>query len=269
MRQLVNALLKYRNTLLYLVLMIFSVFFLQQRSFYHRSVFSKLGLGFSSKLNDWGGNISGYFSLSTVNSRLNAENEKLKKLELYYNSLPEKTEALDSFPFEVIKAKMVKNSYNQPRNFLIIDKGSKDGITADMGVISGDGVVGIINQVTEDYSSVLSILHRDLKINAGFKKNGAYGSLSWDGKHPKKMKLEDVAALNPVEIGDTIVTAGMSDYFPYGIRLGVVSYFQKPELEGYYDISVSLFSNLTQTTYVYVLEHKKLNQLKQLKNESQ
>ena len=102
---------------------------------------------------------------------------------------------------------------------------------------------------------VISILHRDLKINAGFKKNGAYGSLSWQGKHPKRMKLNDVSTLNPMIVGDTIVTGGMSDYFPYGILIGKVFSFQKPELEGYYNIDIELFSNLTQKDFVYILKN--------------
>ena len=68
---------------------------------------------------------------------------------------------------------------------MIIDQGYLDGIEVEMGV-SSDGIVGIVNQVTADFSSVISILHRDLKINAGFKKNGAYGSLSWQGNHLKE-----------------------------------------------------------------------------------
>jgi len=125
-----------------------------------------------------------------------------------------------------------------------------------------------VNQVTANFSSVLSILHRDLKINAGFKKNGAYGSLSWDGNHPKRMKLNDISTLNPVSIGDTITTKGISDYFPFGIPIGIVINFEKPEFEGYYNIDVELFSNLTQKEYVYVVKNRNINQLKQLENES-
>jgi rod shape-determining protein MreC len=134
----------------------------------------------------------------------------------------------------------------------------------EMGVISSDGVIGVINQVTSNFSSVLSILHRDLKINAGFKKNGAYGSLFWEGSHPRIMKLDDVSTLNPVAVGDTIVTGGMSDYFPYGIPIGTILNFEKPKLEGYYDIEIELFSNLTLKEFVYVVKNKKIDQLKQL-----
>ena len=267
MRQLINALLKYRNTLLYLGLLIISLIFLKQRSFYHQSIFSRAAIVFSSNFNQAGNNLSNFVKLSQTNQKLFAENIKLKALELaYFDEQSFKTKPIDSFGFEVFGARIIKNSYNLSKNYLIINKGYEDGIEVEMGVISSDGIVGIVNQVTANFSSVISILHRDLKINAGFKKNGAYGSLSWRGNHPKIMKLDDVSALNPVTLADTIVTGGMSDYFPYGIPIGTVSNFKKSEIEGYYDIDIELFSNLTQKEFVYVLKNKKKDQLNQLKN---
>ena len=268
MRQLINALLKYKNTLLYLGLLIISLIFLNQRSFYHESIFSSVALTFSSKFNKAGKSVSSYLDLSNNNKKLIAENIKLKALELKdFTEKSDKDRAIDSFAFQVLGARIIKNSYNRARNYMIIDQGFKHGIETEMGVISSDGVVGIVNQVTADFSSVISILHRDLKINAGFKKNGAYGSLSWQGKHPKRMKLNDVSTLNPVMLGDTIVTGGMSDYFPQGIPIGKVFNFQKPEFEGYYDIDIELFSNLTQKEFVYILKNMKKGQLNKLKSE--
>ena len=102
----------------------------------------------------------------------------------------------------------------------------------------------------------------------GLKKNGAYGTLSWTGNHPKIMKLDDVSTLNKVMKGDTIITGGFSDYFPYGIPIGKVLNFKRTELQGYFDIDIELFSNLTQKEFVYVLKNKNLAQLNELKNES-
>ncbi len=269
MRQLINALLKYKNTLLYTALLIISLNFLYQRSFFHQSIFSKAALAISSSFELVTENIFYYMNLKEINEKLLAENIKLKALELMYftKQLPE-NKVIDTFDFQVFGAKVIKNSYNNTRNYLMIDKGYQDGIEVEMGVISSDGILGIINQVTANFSSVISILHRDLKINAGFKKNGAYGNLSWKGSHPKRMKLDDVSTLNPVVLGDTIVTGGMSDYFPHGIPIGKVFSFEKPKTEGYYDIEIELFSNLTQKKTVYILKNKKKFQLNQLKNES-
>ena len=269
MRQLINALIKYKNTLLYTGLLIISITFLYQRSFFHQSIFSKAALAISSSFKLVGKNVFNYMHLNEINKKLLAENIKLKALELIHftKQLPE-NKVIDTFDFQVFGARIIKNSFNNARNYLMIDKGYQDGIEVEMGVISSDGVLGIINQVTANFSSVISILNRDLKINAGFKKNGAYGSLSWEGNHPKRMKLDDVSTINTVMLGDTIVTGGMSDYFPHGIPIGKVFSFEKPEIEGYYDIEIELFSNLTQKKIVYILKNKKKFQLNQLKNES-
>ena len=88
------------------------------------------------------------------------------------------------FRFKVLEQELSKTVINNARNYLIIDQRTQNGIEKEMGVISSDGIIGIVNQITANFSSVISILHRDLKINTGFKKNGAYGSLSWTREPP-------------------------------------------------------------------------------------
>ena len=265
MQQLINALLKYKNSLFYLGLLLLSLIFLNQRSFYHQSFFSDISLSISSRMNLYSQGIVDYFSLKKINEQLRLENEMLKVLELaYQNNKVDKTAIIESFGFEITGARIIRNSYDKARNYIIIDKGQANGIKTDTGVISSDGIIGIVNQTTENFSSILSLLHRDLKVNVSFKKNGAYGSMSWRGNHPKKMKLDDISTLNPVSIGDTIVTGGMSDYFPYGIPLGTVSKIERPKFEGYYDIDIELFSNLTQKEFVYIIKNKNLDQIEKL-----
>ena len=170
MRQLINALIKYKNTLLYTGLLIISLTFLYQRSFFHQSIFSNAALAISSSFKLVGENVFNYMHLNEINKKLLAENIKLKALELIHftKQLPE-NKVIDTFDFQVFGARIIKNSFNNARNYLMIDKGYQDGIEVEMGVISSDGVLGIINQVTANFSSVISILNRDLKINAGFK----------------------------------------------------------------------------------------------------
>ena len=265
MQQLINALLKYKNSLFYLGLLLLSLIFLNQRSFYHQSFFSDISLSISSRINLYSQGIVNYFSLKKINQQLRLENEILKVLELaYQNNKVDKTAILESFGFEITGARVIRNSYDKARNYIIIDKGQAIGIKTDTGVISSDGIIGIVNQTTENFSSILSLLHRDLKVNVSFKKNGAYGSMSWRSNHPKKMKLDDISTLNPVSIGDTIVTGGMSDYFPYGIPLGTVTKIERPKFEGYYDIDIELFSNLTQKDFVYIIKNKNLDQIEKL-----
>jgi len=266
MQQILNILLRYKNFLIYISLLFFSIFFLSKRSFFHRSFINQLSLGLSGSIHLLKERTINYFDLIEKNKILRTENEKLKIYELIYqNQLLESSDTIN-FPFKTIGAKILKNSYTNTRNYLILDKGFKDGIYLEMGVISNDGLIGIINETTENFSSAISILHKDIKLNVKFKKNLSFGSLLWEGESPNKMKLVDIATINPVSIGDTIVTGGMSAYFPEGIPVGRVKSFINKPLENYYDIDIELFSNLTQKKYAYIIENKTSKEIKDLEN---
>jgi len=133
-----------------------------------------------------------------------------------------------------------------------------------MGIISSKGIIGIVNSVSENYSSAISILNKDLQINAKFKKNNAFGSLNWDGINSNKVKLNDIALINNVNIGDTIVTGGMSTYFPEGILIGVVIDYKIVLEKGYYEIKIELNNKVGNETNVYVLKNKFQNEIKNL-----
>ena len=127
-------------------------------------------------------------------------------------------------------------------------------VEKEMGVIGSDGIIGIVNQTTENFSSVLSILHKDIKINAKHKKTNAFGSLFWEGNDPDKVTLSDISIINKINIGDTIVTGGMSSYFPEGIPIGKIVEFKNNGR--YYSINVKLINNMTNLNNVYFLKIK-------------
>ena len=120
-----------------------------------------------------------------------------------------------------------------------------------MGIISAKGVIGIVNRINEETSSVISLLNKSLRINAKLKNSNHFGSLYWNGNDPKDMILSDVPLAAPVEVGDTIVTGGMSAVFPKHIDLGVVNEIIVPTNDNYYQIHISLFQDMTNLDYVY------------------
>ena len=132
----------------------------------------------------------------------------------------------------------------------------KQGIQPEMAVISKNGVVGLVQDVSENYSNVISILHQDMKINVRLKNNRAFGSLAWKGKHPQDFQIEDIVTSAQIRVGDTLITGGMSSYFPVGIPLGKVVQLDSSQLDGYYTIDVKLFEDPSQVQYVYLLENQ-------------
>ncbi|MFL2611811.1 MAG: rod shape-determining protein MreC, partial [Flavobacteriaceae bacterium] len=137
-------------------------------------------------------------------------------------------------------------------------------VEKEMGVIGSEGIIGIVNQTTEKFSSVLSILHVDIKINAKHKKSNAFGSLFWEGNAPDKVKLSDISIINKIDVGDTIVTGGMSAYFPEGIPIGKVIEIENDER--YYSLKVKLINNMTNIDNVYFLKNINKSEIKSLYN---
>ena len=165
---------------------------------------------------------------------------------------------------------MLKNSYQNQRNFLTLNIGSDDGIQPEMGVISKNGIVGVVHSVSKNYSNVISILNKDLKINVRTNKNPAFGSLVWSGASPLEFKIEDIVSNAKLSLGDTLITGGMSSYFPLGIPIGKITKLNKIKGSGYYSIDAILFNDLSQIYYVYVLENTDFHEIKSLqKNISQ
>ena len=199
--------------------------------------------------------------------RIIKENIKLKELHLKSNSLALYPNAFNEkrrFPFKLKEANVIKNSFLNQRNNLIIDKGSVDGIKNEMGVISKNGIIGIVNSVSKNYSRVISILNQEIKINVRLKKNNALGSMYWKGLNPLEFKIEDVINNVSFKKGDTIISGGMSSYFPYGIPLGEVVDFESNSQNGYYTINARLFEDPSLVNYVYILTNEDKKEIKQL-----
>jgi len=258
MQRIINALVQHRNLILYIVPTFISLLFLNGRSRFHQKHMQRYGMYFSQGLNDFSNTIGNYFRLKKINEMLLAENKKLKEKELKSNNIPLYPSILKTkkrFPYKVKEANVIRNSYLNQINYILIDKGYEDGIKKEMAVLSNQGIVGIVKSVSDHYSSIVSILNQDLKINVRLKKSNTLGSLSWKGTGTTDFVIEDVVQNAQLAVGDTIVTGGMSSYFPFGIPLGKITSFEKNTTSGYYSINAKLFDDPTTLYYVYVVEH--------------
>ena len=263
MQSIINSIIKYRNLIIYLFLLLFSFNYLYNSSGLHYTKIGNISIGiagFSAKKIN---NLKAYFNLISENKLLKEENLILKKNELSYSS--NNIESKSLIP-NVIQANVIRNTINNKKNFILIDRGANDGISLDSGVINSSGIIGIINNVSPDYSSIISILNTDLKVNVMVKRISTIGSLSWDGSNSTKMMLSDIPSSNQIKLGDTIITGGMSFYFPKGIPIGIISSYETNKPEGYFDIEVSLFNNFSSLNNVYILDKLDNNQIKTLIN---
>ena len=269
MQQILFFFIRNKNFLLFLVLLLVSIGLTIQSHSYHKNKFVNSANFLSGGIYSFRNNITTYFNLKNENRLLVNENAQLRmQIERYENSieLPINNTSLDS-NYRVIAAKLINNSYTKTKNKLTIDKGSNSKIVLDMGVITSDGIVGIIDNVSRNYATVQSILNTNSQINAKLKKSNHFGSLIWNTSDPNIVQLIDVPMLAGVEVGDTIVTGGRSTIFPEGIPVGTVNQVQMDQDGNFYNLDIALFNDMTSLGHVYVIENLNSKEIKQLESE--
>jgi rod shape-determining protein MreC len=262
MQWLLSSILRYKNTFLYFFFVFITLFFSFYQSDYHKSKIFKASIYINGKASEPLINLTSYFKLKKTNTRLIEENLYLKSLLIDKNYKSNFEDKNNPSPFSLIPGQVTKNDISSSRNVIIVNKGSSDMVEKEMGVIGSKGIIGIVNQTTEKFSSVLSILHKDIKINAKHKKSNAFGSLFWDGNTPDKVNLSDISIINEIHIGDTIITGGMSAYFPEGVPIGKVIDVKNDGR--YYSLKVKLINNMTTIRNVYLLKNKYKSEIESL-----
>lgn len=204
--------------------------------------------------------VSSYFSLARTNRLLSEENAKLRgQIENSYIQYTKQLflveDTIYKQQYEYIDSKILSNSYTRRNNYLILNKGSLQGVEPDMAVISTNGIVGSVINVSDNFSNVMSVLHSDSRHSVKVKKTNSSGILLWNGSSYKKGVIQNVPSSYPLEIGDTIVTSGYSQDFPEGILVGTVSSFDKDASSGFYTIYVEFATDYNTLEYVYVVKN--------------
>jgi rod shape-determining protein MreC len=272
MQQIFNFIYKNSNRLLFLLLLGISLFLSIQSHSYHRSrIISSanfLSGGVYQKIN----NFSEYLNLRTQNDALAIENAKLRSL-LFDKKDTTSAAKLDSIkgikPTDIIVSKVIHNSFTSQENYLTLNSGSLQGVASDMGVINSLGIVGIIDNTSRNYSTVISILNTKSRINAKLKKSNHFGSLKWNGKNTGFVQLEDVPRLASIKKGDTIVTGGQSVIFPENINIGTIDKVEIDNQTHYYTIQVKLFNDMTSLGHVYIIKSENREEIINLEKKSQ
>lgn len=267
MQQIFNFIFKNSNRILFLLLLGISLTLTIQSHSFHRSKIISSANFLSGGVYEKVNNFHEYLNLKTQNDALAIENAKLKSL-LFNKKDTTAIKKLDSLkgvkPSDIIVSKVIHNSFNSHENYLTLNTGEIQGIKPDMGVINDLGIVGIIDNTSTNYSTVVSILNIKSQINAKIKKSNHFGSLIWDGKNTGFVQLIDVPRLAAVRKGDTIVTGGQSVIFPENINIGTIDKIYTDNQTNYYTLNVKLFNDMTNLGHVYIIKRKDREEINNL-----
>lgn len=271
MQQIVNFILKNSNRLLFLLLLVISLSLTIQSHSYHKSKIISSANFFTGGIYERVNNINEYFNLKSQNEELALENARLKSL-LFNQKDTTKLPEIDSIKgvkkTDIIVSKVIRNSYSVFENYLTINNGSSSGIKRNMGVINSAGIVGIVDNTSPNYATIISILNVKSQINAKIKKSNHFGSLVWNGKSTGFVQLIDVPRLAGVRKGDTIVTGGQSIIFPENIGIGTIDKVYIDDVTNYYTLDVKLFNDMTNLGHVYIIKNKDAEEITKLENQN-
>lgn len=268
MKEIIKLILKYHFTIIFILLEIVSFSLIIRHNEYQRAIFSQNASTLFGNISSMTTDVKDYFRLKEINESLADENLLLKKrleeFEVLRDTITRGTIVQDSIPvYDYMGAKVVNATFNRLKNYLTINRGRKNFFEKEMGVASPEGVVGLIQDISENYSIVIPLINVDSRISAKIRKNNYYGSLQWDGDNYRYSYLNDIPYHVEVTEGDTIVTSGLSKIFPEGIVVGYVESVDK-ETANFLKIKVRLAVDFKKLHHVYVIENSKKNEQKLL-----
>ena len=262
---------KYSNLLLFLLLEIIAISLIAQNSVYQRSRLIGLNRQITGYLYSKVDGAREYLSLREANELLVKENTALRnQLDLLSSRLDSSTvinELKGEYHFYFVRARIVHNSSTRQYNYLTIDKGKNDGVYRDMGVVSDQGLVGIVLESSASYATIIPVINRNFRLSAKIKSNNYAGILQWDGASPRHARLAEIPFHVHLTEGDSILTSGFSAIFPEGLYVGRVESFSLDK-GNFYDIRVELSTDFQRLHHVNVIRNYHREERLNLENQN-
>lgn len=278
MRNLLNFLLKYNHWFLFILLEVISFVLLFRFNHYQHSVYFSSANAVAGKVYEVSGGITSYFHLKSVNEdlldrimELEQQNHNLE--DALGRHLSDSTELnsirnLPNTDYQVFKARVINNSLNLVDNYITLNRGLKDGIRPEMGVVDGNGVVGIVYDTSSHYSRVISVLNSKSSISCKIVGSEYFGYLKWEYGDSRYAYLKDLPRHAEFNLGDTVVTSGYSTVFPEGIMIGTVDDMADSNDGLSYLLKVKLATDFGKVSEVRVIARTGQHEQKELEQKS-
>src|SRR5690606_2661608 len=223
-----------------------------------------------ARINAW----QSYLHLREINQQLANENAGLRE-QLQRLTVPESvvdgagTDSMGEVQYRYVVAQVTNNSIHQKNNYITLDKGRKHGIEKGMGVITSNGIVGIVLNVSEHFSTVQSLLHSETRVSAALEDSGAFGSLMWGNNYDAQVGvLKDIPNHVKVREGERVFTSGFS-LFPPGLLVGHVLQMGTSGGDSFLDIHIQFSTQFHNLRQVYVVVDMLANEKEVLESQSE
>ncbi|MES2330937.1 MAG: rod shape-determining protein MreC [Bacteroidota bacterium] len=268
---------KYLTFLSFLLLQVIAIVLLSNASKTHQAFFASAANEVTGGINKRYSGFRDYFGLKENNRILAEENARLRNMLASNFVAPDnsKQHFVDSLvkdtlgryrKYTWLPAKVVSNSYTLQSNFIMVERGSDQGVKKGMAVASPHGIVGVVVETAPNYSKIMSLLHRNSKVSAMLKKDNSAGSIEWDGTDPNYLTLRNVTKGAKVIKGDTVLTSTYSANFPSQLMIGTVAEISSESSSNFYTLKIRPSTNFFSIQYVYIIENSRFVEQTQLEN---
>ncbi|NDV47192.1 rod shape-determining protein MreC [Paludibacter sp. 221] len=275
MRKVLAFLMRYSIVALFLVLEAISFAIFVNNDRYPKSVFLSSSNGVVASLQAAANSVGDFLRLFPANKALSAENARLKdritelENQIALAGLCDTDTSYFVYPdrnYTYIPAKIINSSTNKTRNFITLNRGKRDGIHPDMGVVSPEGVVGIVKTVSEHFSVAIPLLNPMIQINGKIARNNFRGPVSWDGLDYRYVTMNDVPRHVELYKGDSILTSGLTATFPENIPIGIIDNFVENVSGNFHNIKVKLAVDFRKISNVHIVSYKNFDEQVKLEN---
>lgn len=260
MRNLFEFIWRNQFTLIFLILEVIGFFLLSSTNSFHQSKLYSTSVAISGEIYSINQSYEQYIGLLEENEQLKSENAMLRERLFNIASIEEPLKK----SYETIPATVIKSTFSWGNNFIIIDKGSDDGVNNEMGVLSSDGIVGRVVHVSSSYAAIMPILHSQSVTSVQLKNNNYFGRCKWNQFDSEVAQMLDIPNHVKVTEGDTIVTRGSNGIFPSGEIVGYVISTKKDPSEGFQEINFKLATNFQKLKAVYIIKNNNKAELDSL-----
>jgi rod shape-determining protein MreC len=242
---------------MFIFLEVIAFILISQSNTYHHSTFVNSSNKVTGRTYEIKSNITEYFQLGKQNDRLEAENAELRKIlsNLENDTFKIQWDTINNEVYTYTPVKVINHSSTRKYNYFTIDKGSNHGIKKDLGVIDSKGIVGIITNVSPNFSVGQSMLNINRRTSVKHQKSNAIGRMRWSGNRLTDFIIEDVTKTARVEVGDTIITSGYSTYYPEHIPVAIITKAELKEGNDFYEIKAALINDILSIDRVYIVNH--------------
>lgn len=237
----------HKRLIILLLISVFVIFFLfpelQKRPVYYMMrpfvyLISSLQKGLMFAVSGVGGVWSGYIDLTEVREenqklreelhRLQNENIQLLEAKAAYDRLEPLLAFKTKSPYPVITARVIGRDPTNWYRTLMIDKGEREGVTVDMGIMVPSGVVGRVIKTTPELSQVLLLTNRNSAIAALIQRTRDEGIV--EGTEKGLVRIKYLPPLSELQVGDPVLTSGLAGSFPKGMLIGRIRRLEKQEM---------------------------------------